>query len=195
MAKKSSFISKLMSLIILPLSALIIISFFVFPTFSIKEKSTDSAIEFTGYEVAIISTMTKDSATEYAKKLLDENVTLDETTQITKLLFGYGLVQTDEGANIQTTFIFWLALGLLSVLILLTSLFAMLRKGPGILTILLSLLGLVSSILVLVFAMNSANGFNSLLELFNVGIATYIALASSIVIFILSVIGKTFSKK
>ncbi len=195
MAKKKSFISKLMSLIILPLSAFIIISFFVFPTFTIQEDTTKSKLEFTGLEVSIISTMTEESAKEYSKKLFDIKVSLEEKEQIGKLLLGYGLVQTDEGADIKTTFIFWLISGILSIILFLISLVSMLKNGPGLFTILLSLLGVVSSILILVFASNASNNFNSILELFNVGSATYLVLASSILIFILSVIGKTFSKK
>ena len=194
--KKKGLASLIISLICLVLSMLLIATFFM-PTFAEK---TEDGYKYNGVVLTQAFFMSEDDLKETTVNAADFfEYSEEEREEFAKTIFAYSYLHDEESAGFKlATITNWVVIVVGAVGVIL-SVLALINKGNGLGLIFTALLAVIGSAALLILASTYSNhvyeaAFIKDLATLSVGVGTWIAMVSSVLLFGTSVAGKIIKK-
>lgn len=188
MAKaKSGLVQKILSAVCLVLSLLLFTTLFM-PTFGVISASgEENAMTLSTVEILQGSFMSNEDLLK---------LTLEDAEKGLKMVTAKALGEAEDAASYGASIIFSIGISVLGLIGAIVSLVALLRKGPGMGTIILSVVTTILGVVLMICA-NSALSQLAVAgtETLNVGAGVWVALVSTIAVTACAITGKVLRKK
>lgn len=197
MAKaKSGLVQKILSAVCLVLSLLLFTTMFM-PTYGVISASGEkNAMTLSTVEILQGSFMSDE---ETAQALIDSmNPLLSEAERekALKLITARSLGETEDAASYGASILFSIGISVLGLIGAIVSLIALLRKGPGMGTIILSFVTTVVGVILMIVSYTALDQLAVAgTRTMNVGAGVWVALVSTIAVTACAITGKVLRKK
>lgn len=197
MAKaKSGLVQKILSAVCLVLSLLLFTTLFM-PTFGVKgAEGEDNSITLSTIDLVKGISASNEDLANATLTLLNPSAEESEREAALKLMTARGFAESEDASAYGATMIFSFAVSVLGLIGAIVSLVALLRKGPGMGTIILSVVTTILGVVLMICA-NSALSQLAVAgtETLNVGAGVWVALVSTIAVTACAITGKVLRKK